>query len=67
VVFTRIGCLQPIRHLMLYGSSSTGNAEAPIETVGELVLFSNEYLRSDWFPPTPQPDALDRSSPDNTP
>jgi len=59
VVFTRIGCLQLIRHLMLNGSSSTGNAEAPIETVGELVLFSNEYLRSDWFPPTPQPDALE--------
>ena len=43
-VFTRVGCLQLMRHLLLYGDWSL-KPQAQSETlIGELVLLTNEFL-----------------------
>ena len=54
-VFTRIGCLQLMRHLLLYGNGSLKTVGQSEKLIGELVLLTNEFL----------PDAARNPSPDN--
>lgn len=44
-VFTRIGCLQLIRHLLLYGRRSVKPAGQSEKLIGELALLTNDYLQ----------------------
>ena len=50
VVFNRLGCLLLMRHLILYGPDLGGNIDAPVENVGELALFANEFAQRDTLP-----------------
>lgn len=43
-VFTKIGCLQIMRHLMLYGNVSIDGADRPVNRLGELMLLANEFI-----------------------
>ena len=53
VVFNRVGCLQMMRHLMLYGTDSTGTGRVSVEGVGELALLANEFIQRDSLPTEP--------------
>ena len=58
-VFTRIGCLQLMRHLLLYGNrwlKPTGQSE---ELVGELALLTNEYLQLEAIQNPTRPETLE--------
>ncbi len=44
VVFNRVGCLQLMRHLILYGAESSGDQSLPVDTTGELALLANEFI-----------------------
>jgi hypothetical protein len=60
VVFNRVGCLHLMRHLLLYGSTSSAGGTAPqIQDLGELVLLANEFLHDDSLPLPSQPSDLD--------
>lgn len=53
VLFSRINCLQTIRHLVLYGGSQPIVPSANPFFVGRLALLSNEFLQVEpIFPPT---------------
>ena len=57
-VFTRIGCLQLMRHLLLYGNGSlklAGNENL----LGELALLTNEFLQLDAVKNRAQPETLE--------
>jgi len=43
-VFTKIGCLQIMRHLMLFGDASIDGADRPVNRLGELMLLANEFI-----------------------
>jgi hypothetical protein len=58
-VFTRTGCLQLIRHLMLYGGDSMEDRRADAHTLGELALLGNDFLRPNWTPAADLPSALE--------
>jgi hypothetical protein len=45
-VFTRTGCLQVMRHLLLYGDRSVKAAERNDRDVGALLLLANEFFSS---------------------
>jgi hypothetical protein len=47
IVFNRVGCLQLMRHLILYGTDSTRNVNVPVQTAGELALLANEFIQPD--------------------
>jgi hypothetical protein len=59
VVFNRIGCLQLIRHLMMYGNQAISDAEQPMEALGELALLGNEFIQPDPPQMTGEPTNLD--------
>jgi len=46
-VFTKIGCLQLMRHLILYGNRLVESAERPVDRLGELMLLANEFIQVD--------------------
>lgn len=47
-VFTRTGCLQLMRHLLLYGNRSLISSSAQSEKeLGELALLANEFIQRD--------------------
>jgi hypothetical protein len=47
-VFTRTGCLQLMRHLLLYGNRSLKSSSAQSEKeLGELALLANEFIQRD--------------------
>jgi hypothetical protein len=46
-VFTRIGCLQLMRHLLLYGDSTVPLAGRSDKVLGKLALLTNEFLQFD--------------------
>lgn len=58
-VFTRIGCLQLMRHLLLYGNRSLKPAGRSEKALGELALLTNEFLQFDWMQGSAQPTTLD--------
>jgi hypothetical protein len=58
-VFTRTGCLQLIRHLVIYGDPSIRAEECDPRDLGELVLLANEFFRFDDVPNPAQPATLD--------
>jgi len=43
-VFTKIGCLQIMRHLILYGNTDVQSADQKVDRLGELVLLANESI-----------------------
>lgn len=43
-VFTKIGCLQIMRHLMLYGNASVDSTDQTVSRLGELMLLANESI-----------------------
>lgn len=43
-VFSRVGCLQLMRHVLLYGNGSLATAGQNEKLIGELVLLTNEFL-----------------------
>jgi hypothetical protein len=47
VVFTRVGCLQLMRNLIVYGNKSAVLADQKEEQLGELVLLGNTYIEFD--------------------
>ena len=58
-VFTRIGCLQLMRHLLVYGRPSvkpTGQSE---KLVGELALLTNDYLQLEAIQNPSHPETLE--------
>jgi len=60
VVFNRVGCLQLIRHLLVYGTIiPAGGASPQTQNLGELVLLANEFLYDDSLPLPAQPSDLD--------
>jgi hypothetical protein len=46
-VFTRTGCLQVIRHLLLYGDRSVSAEEQNDRILGTLLLLANEFFQFD--------------------
>lgn len=59
VVFNRVGCLQLMRHLMIYGNQAISDAGQAMEALGELALLSNEFIQADPRPMTSEPSNLD--------
>ena len=59
VVFNRIGCLQLMRHLIIYGDQAIAPAERPMDALGEIALLSNEFIRPDPPPITGEPSNRD--------
>jgi hypothetical protein len=49
-VFNKLGCLQLIRHLLLYGDSSVESADKNVNGLGELMLLANEFLQPAFQP-----------------
>jgi hypothetical protein len=43
-VFSRVGCLQLMRDLMLYGNEQVQDSESSVQVIGELALLTNEFL-----------------------
>src|SRR3984893_11326759 len=58
-VFTRTGCLQVIRHLLLYGDQSVKAEERNDRDVGALLLLANEFVQFDQVRNPAQPETLD--------
>jgi hypothetical protein len=58
-VFTRIGCLQLMRHLLLYGNGSLKPAGQSENLLGELALLTNEFLQLDAVKNPAQPETLE--------
>jgi hypothetical protein len=58
-VFTRIGCLQLMRHLLLYGNGSLNEAGQTEKQLGELALLTNEFLQPDSVKNPSQPETLE--------
>jgi hypothetical protein len=58
VVFNRIGCLQTIRYLILYGGLDQFEGR-PIYKIGRLALLGNEFLAHPPVPQTTSPSNLD--------
>lgn len=58
VVFNRIGCLQTIRYLILYGGPDQFEGR-PIYKIGRLALLGNEFLAHPPVPQTTSPSNLD--------
>ena len=46
-VFTRTGCLQLMRHLLVYGNRSVKPAGRSEKELGELALLTNEFIQRD--------------------
>jgi len=57
VVFSRIGCLLTIRHLILYGGASP--QEWNVYKVGRLALLANDFVQNTPTPPPESPSNLD--------
>jgi hypothetical protein len=45
-VFNKIGCLQVMRHLILYGNRLVESAEQRVDSLGELMLLANEFIQA---------------------
>jgi hypothetical protein len=58
-VFTRIGCLQLMRHLLLYGRRSVKPAGQSEKLIGELALLTNDYLQLEAIQSPSQPETLE--------
>lgn len=58
-VFTRIGCMQLMRHLLLYGNRSLKPAGQSEQNLGVLALLTNDLLPSGAVQNTGQPANLD--------
>ncbi len=58
VVFNRIGCLQTIRYLMLYGGTNPNQDWNPFK-IGRLALLGNEFLPDPSVPLSSPPSNLD--------
>ncbi len=58
-VFTRIGCLQLTRHLLLYGDRSVKAEERNDRDLGALMLLANEFFQFDQVQNPAQPATLD--------
>ena len=58
-VFTRTGCLQLMRHLLLYGDRSVKAEERNVKDLGELMLLANEFFQFDRMQNPAQPTTLD--------
>jgi hypothetical protein len=50
VVFNKIGCLQVMRHLILYGNRSVRSADKDVAEIGELMLLANEFIQPAFQP-----------------
>lgn len=49
-VFNKVGCLQLMRHLLLYGNRSVASAGADVAGLGELLLLTNEFIQPEFRP-----------------
>jgi hypothetical protein len=58
-VFTRTGCLQLMRHLLLYGDRSVKAEERNDRDLGALMLLANEFFQFDQVQNPVQPATLD--------
>ncbi len=58
-VFTRIGCLQLMRHLLLYGRRSVKPAGQSEKLIGELALLTNDYLQLEAIQNPSRPETLE--------
>jgi len=58
-VFTRTGCLQLMRHLLLYGDRSVKAEERNDRDLGALMLLANEFFQFDQVQNPAQPATLD--------
>jgi hypothetical protein len=58
-VFTRIGCMQIMRHLVLYGKRSSKAAGQSEQNLGLLALLTNDLLPSGLVQDPTQPATLD--------
>ena len=58
-VFTRTGCLQLMRHLLLYGNRSVKAEEQSDRDLGALMLLANEFFQFDQVQNPAQPATLD--------
>src|ERR1700676_3799913 len=58
-VFTRIGCLQLMQHLLLYGNGSLNATGQSEKELGELALLTNEFLQLDAVKNPLQPETLE--------
>src|ERR1700719_994351 len=58
-VCTRTGCLQLMRHLLLYGNRSLKSTAQSEKELGELALLTNEFIQRDRGPVPAQATTLD--------
>jgi hypothetical protein len=58
-VFTRTGCLQLIRHLLLYGDRSVKADGRNDRDIGTLMLLANEFFQFDYIENPAEPATLD--------
>src|ERR1700691_2571793 len=56
---TRIGCLQLMRHLLLYGRRSVKPAGQSEKLIGELALLTNDYLQLEAIQNPSRPETLE--------
>jgi hypothetical protein len=49
-VFNKVGCLQLMRHLLLYGNRSVASDDAEVGGLGELMLLTNEFIQPEFQP-----------------
>jgi hypothetical protein len=59
VVFSRIGCLQIVRQLMLFGGLQEPSSQWSKFYVGRLALLANDFLQKEPVFPAPGPTNLD--------
>lgn len=59
IVFNVIGCLQPARHLILYGSHAAGSENQGERKLGEMTLLANEFMHPPAPFKSPQPGTLE--------
>ena len=48
-VFNKVGCLQLMRHLIVYGDRSVAS-DKDVDRIGELLLLTNQYIQPEFQP-----------------
>jgi hypothetical protein len=58
-VFNKPGCLQLMRHLLLYGDMTIASTDQKVDGLGELMLLANQFIQIDPNFSSGQPSNLD--------
>jgi hypothetical protein len=49
-VFNKVGCLQLMRHLIVYGDRSMTSDDKDVAALGELLLLTNQFIQPEFQP-----------------